>query len=420
MMKKKLLAIFGPVIAAAVLLALFFFSPFKINDEDKGLWAQASSSMSGNILRGNSIKNEAVKSGEYVPFFGSSELSRISPFHPSVLAKKYKRNYTPFLLGAPGTQSLTQYMMMQSFGSDLKGKKVVFIISPQWFVKGGIKRAYFDAYFSELQTYTWATKLDNVSETDKYLAKRLLAYEKVNHDETLKLMLKEIAKGKLPTKRQVDVARFHINMLNREDELFSEIGLLSKNNQIEQQEKKLPAVYNDQKLDEQAKKIGQKATANNSFGIENGFYTHRIKPRLTKFNASQAKWDYRYSKEFSDFQLVLNQLAKENTQALFIIPPINGKWSEYTGLSQHMLQEFSKKITYQLRSQGFNQIADFTNKDHEPYFMTDTIHLGWRGWLAADQYIQPFLEKRTPQPTYHIADYFYTQDWQNQNPATIK
>ena len=70
-MKKKLLAIFGPLIAATVLLALFFFSPFKINDENKDLWAQASSSMSGNILRGNSIKNEAVKSGEYVPFFGA-------------------------------------------------------------------------------------------------------------------------------------------------------------------------------------------------------------------------------------------------------------------------------------------------------------------------------------------------------------
>ncbi|MCD1023778.1 D-alanyl-lipoteichoic acid biosynthesis protein DltD [Enterococcus sp. SMC-9] len=419
-MKKKLLAIFGPVIAAVVLLALFFFSPFKINDEDKGLWEKASSSMSGNILRGNSIKNEAVKSGEYVPFFGSSELSRISPFHPSVLAKKYNRNYTPFLLGAPGTQSLTQYMMMQSFGSDLKDKKVVFILSPQWFVKGGIKRAYFDAYFSELQTYTWAIKLDKVSETDKYLAKRLLAYGKVNHDETLKLLLREIAKGKVPTTKQVDVAKFHINMLNREDELFSEIGLLSKNSQIEQQAKKLPAAYNEQKLDEQAKEIGQKATTNNSFGIENNFYTHRIKPRLAKFNDSQVKWDYRYSKEFSDFQLVLDQLAKENTQALFIIPPINGKWSEYTGLSQNMLQEFSKKITYQLRSQGFNQIADFTNKDQEPYFMTDTIHLGWRGWLAADQYIQPFLEEKTAQPSYHLNNYFYSQDWQNQNPETIK
>lgn len=419
-MKKKLLAIFGPVIAAVVLLALFFFSPFKINDEDKGLWEKASSSMSGNILRGNSIKNEAVKSGEYVPFFGSSELSRISPFHPSVLAKKYNRNYTPFLLGAPGTQSLTQYMMMQSFGSDLKDKKVVFILSPQWFVKGGIKRAYFDAYFSELQTYTWAIKLDKVSETDKYLAKRLLAYGKVNHDETLKLMLREIAKGKVPTTKQVDVAKFHINMLNREDELFSEIGLLSKNSQIAQQAKKLPAAYNEQKLDEQAKEIGQKATTNNSFGIENNFYTHRIKPRLAKFNDSQVKWDYRYSKEFSDFQLVLDQLAKENTQALFIIPPINGKWSEYTGLSQNMLQEFSKKITYQLRSQGFNQIAYFTNKDQEPYFMTDTIHLGWRGWLAADQYIQPFLEEKTAQPSYHLNNYFYSQDWQKQNPETIK
>ncbi len=64
-------------------------------------------------------------------FFGSSELSRISPFHPSVLAEKYQRNYRPFLLGAPGTQSLSQYMMMRSAGDAMKTRKssLLFLLS---------------------------------------------------------------------------------------------------------------------------------------------------------------------------------------------------------------------------------------------------------------------------------------------------
>ncbi len=97
--------------------------------------------MSENVLKGDTIKNEALAEKKICSFFfGSSELSRISPFHPSVLAEKYHRDYRPFLLGAPGTQSLSQYMMMRSAGDDLKNKKIVFIISPQWFVKDGVKK----------------------------------------------------------------------------------------------------------------------------------------------------------------------------------------------------------------------------------------------------------------------------------------
>ena len=39
-------------------------------------------------------------------------------------------------------------------------------------------------------------------------------------------------------------------------------------------------------------------------------------------------------------------------------------------------------------------IADLSTKGNQPYFMEDTIHLGWRGWLAADEYIQPFLDSK--------------------------
>ena len=115
-MKKKLFAIFGPVVLAFGLLALFFTSSYRVNIDNPEVIKRASSSMSANVLKGDAIKNKALSEKQYIPFFGSSELSRISPFHPSVLAEKYDRGYRPFLLGAPGTQSLSQYMMMRSAG----------------------------------------------------------------------------------------------------------------------------------------------------------------------------------------------------------------------------------------------------------------------------------------------------------------
>ena len=52
-------------------------------------------------------------------------------------------------------------------------------------------------------------------------------------------------------------------------------------------------------------------------------------------------------------------------------------------------------------------IADLSTKGNQPYFMEDTIHLGWRGWLAADEYIQPFLDSKVKEkPLYEINHYF--------------
>ncbi|MGX7265226.1 D-alanyl-lipoteichoic acid biosynthesis protein DltD [Enterococcus crotali] len=419
--KKKIFGIFGPILISAVLLVAFFFAPFKIDLDSKRVLADASTSMATNVLRGNAIKNKAIGSKEYVPFFGSSELSRISPFHPTVLAEKYDRSYRPFLLGAPGTQSLTQALMMQSMGENLAHKKVVFIISPQWFVKKGVTNDYFNAYYSELQTYQWVSDLEKITDDDIYLATRLMDFPKVKEDKRLISALKAIVSGKIPStsdKRYIDLM---INMFSREDELFSKIGMVSKDKAIEKAEKRLPKTYNTNELDRLAAEIGQNATNNNPFEISNPFYNKRVKKKLKELENSQLDWDYRFSPEFSDLQLVLSQLAQDKADVLFIIPPVNKHWTDFTGLSQDMLQGFAKKVKYQLTSQGFNNIADFTKDCDTQYFMADTIHLGWRGWLAADQRIQPFLENDSiKSPNYQLDGSFYSKDWQQKNPSDIR
>lgn len=419
-MKKKLFAIFGPILLAFGLIAVFFTSSYRVDLTDPTIIKKASTSMSENVLKGDIIKNEALAEKKYIPFFGSSELSRISPFHPSVLAEKYHREYRPFLLGAPGTQSLSQYMMMRSAGDDLKNKKIVFIISPQWFVKDGVKKDYFDTYYSQLQTLDWLFSLKKITPADRYLARRLLHFSIVKKDEKLTEMLQMIKKGQLPSAEKRNQLRLNWNILKREDEMFSDIGLKSKQDKIDQAMKPLPATYQVKQLVSLAEKIGKKDTDNNVFELKNSFYKGRIRPRLKELKNSQKNWDYRFSPEFSDFQLVLQQLAQEHVEALFIIPPVNQKWSDYTGLSQEMLQGFAKKIKFQLQSQGFDRIADFTKMADQPYFMEDTIHLGWKGWLAADQRIRPFLENHQQPSHYQLDPSFYSKDWQKHSPNDLK
>ena len=191
-LKKKLWSIFGPVIIALVVLLAFLVIPFKLKVNDK-LLSGAAISQNVDVFKGTAIKQAALNKN-YVAFMGSSELSRLDPFHPSVLATKYHRSYRPFLLGAAGSQSLSHFWAMQGVNSSLKNKKVVFVISPQWFTKKGIDPNAFAYYYSNLQAVTWL-KQAQPSKMNTYAAKRLLAMPSVHSDGQIAGAVKTIAAG---------------------------------------------------------------------------------------------------------------------------------------------------------------------------------------------------------------------------------
>lgn len=422
-MAKRLLRIFGPLILAAILVFAVLAMPvtFGFSHVSAARERQAAVSLSPNVLRGKHMKEQALKDG-YVPFFGSSEWSRIDPMHPSVLAQKYRRSYRPFLLGARGSQSLTQYFVMQNIQGELRNKKAVFVISPQWFVKGGTRKDAFGYYYSQLQTAEWLTHFRHDA-IDQYAAQRLLQMPVAKSDHFIYAALQRVAKGEKLT----DFQRFYLqtrkNMLTQEDQFFSGVDLPSQNlNRVNQQAKQLPTHYSYSALDALGGRLGKAATSDNRFHISDKFYHQGLAKELKtgKLKNFQKNLSYTKSPEFADFQLCLDQFARLNTNVLFIIPPINGKWQKYTGLSATMLKQFDQKIHYQLQSQGFNNIVDLSNKGNVPYFMTDTIHLGWRGWLAVDQRVNPFLSKTQKQPHYNISDKFYTKQWQNLAPTDLQ
>lgn len=422
MMKKHLLTAFGPLLCAVLLVGMLFLGPWKSNIYNMKVISEAATAMNDAVFRGDCIKNEAMETGKYVPFLGSSELNRVSLTHPSVLAKKYQRSYTPFLIGAPGTQSLIQYSIIQSMAKELAGKKAVFIISPQWFVPNGLKEDYFTHHYSEQHVYDWLSSLKKVSDTDQYYAARLLDYSKVKENSLMEQVLNEVKSGKTPTDWQKKQIALQRSILKREDELFSGLGLWHNlTDKITAAAKKLPSTYNLAQIEQVADNEGKVETTNNSLGIKNSFYQYNLKSRIDKLKGSQKNWDYRFGPEYSDFQLVLTEFARNNVDVLFVIPPINQKWMDYTGLPQEVLTGFDQKIRYQLRSQGFMNIADLSTKGNQPYFMEDTIHLGWRGWLAADEYIQPFLDsKGKEKPSYEINHYFLSKNWQQETPKDIQ
>lgn len=422
-MLKRLWRIFGPVICALVLVVVVIYCypqgrKHNYQTDKRNAVTLTTANFKSRINKTNALSN---KEHRFVPFFGSSEWLRFDALHPAVLAEKYDRNYRPYFIGQRGAASLNQYLGMQQMLPELKNGTAVYVLSPQWFTKKGYNSAAFQQFFSNDQLSSFLNQ-NETDENSEYAAKRIL---EMKPEIAMKSQLTKVAKGQELNAFDKTYVQFLAELNKREDALFSPFAAPNNANydkKVLPYLKELPDEFSYEALDQVAVRDAEEHTKSNSFGIDDRFYKKRLSKKIGKLKGFQEHLSYEVSQEYGDLQLVLNQFAKLKTNVIFVIPPVNSKWMAYTGLNQEMYDATVLKIRYQLESQGFTNIADFSKDGDQAYFMQDTIHMGWKGWVAFDKAVDPFVSNPTPAPSYHLNDRFYSKDWANYtaNPDEFK
>ena len=372
----------------------------------------SAASISAESFKERSQKVRALTDPDmrFVPFFGSSEWMRFDSMHPAVLAEKYDRSYRPYFMGQAGAATLSQYFGIQQITSELENKQAVFVISPQWFTKEDHDPTIFQTYFNNDQLTAF---LGNQSgdAASQYAANRLL---KQNPGVSMKSIVEKLAKGEKLSEFDQSMINISSQLNEKQSAIFGQFsirGRLKYKDHIEKYLGSLPEQFSYEKLENIARKEGEENTTNNDLGVDNHFYNTKLKKDWKKWEGSQKNFNFLKSPEYNDLQLVLDQFAKSKVNVLFVFQPVNKKWMDYTGLSEEMYQHTVEKIRYQLESQGFTNIADFSKNGGDPYFVKDTIHIGWLGWLAFDKVVNPFLSNPTTAPNYQMNDRFFSQDW---------
>lgn len=372
----------------------------------------SAASISAESFKERSQKVRALTDPDmrFVPFFGSSEWMRFDSMHPAVLAEKYDRSYRPYFMGQAGVATLSQYFGIQQITSELENKQAVFVISPQWFTKEDHDPTIFQTYFNNDQLTAF---LGNQSgdAASQYAANRLL---KQNPGVSMKSIVEKLAKGEKLSEFDQSMINISSQLNEKQSAIFGQFsirGRLKYKDHIEKYLGSLPEQFSYEELENIARKEGEENTTNNDLGVDNHFYNTKLKKDWKKWEGSQKNFNFLKSPEYNDLQLVLDQFAKSKVNVLFVFQPVNKKWMDYTGLSEEMYQHTVEKIRYQLESQGFTNIADFSKNGGDPYFVKDTIHIGWLGWLVFDKVVNPFLSNPTTAPNYQMNDRFFSQDW---------
>ena len=411
-MLKRLWLIFGPVFLAGLLVCLLIC--FYPSNPSHNLMEEkySAASISAESFKERSQKVRALTDPDmrFVPFFGSSEWMRFDSMHPAVLAEKYDRSYRPYFMGQAGAATLSQYFGIQQITAELENKQAVFVISPQWFTKEDHDPTIFQTYFNNDQLTAF---LENQSgdAASQYAANRLL---KQNPGVSMKSIVEKLAKGEKLSEFDQSMINISSQLNEKQSALFGQFsirGRLRYKDNVEKYLSSLPDQFSYEELENIARKDAEENTTNNDLGVENHFYNTKLKKDWKKWEGSQKNFNFLKSPEYNDLQLVLDQFAKSKVNVLFVFQPVNKKWMDYTGLSEEMYQHTVEKIRYQLESQGFTNIADFSKNGGDPYFVKDTIHIGWLGWLAFDKVVNPFLSNPTTELNYQMNDRFFSQDW---------
>lgn len=383
---------FYPFLVALLLLTLFiYFLPLKnvqlSNDDfNASMHSHKISDLADSTLL---LKKAFETDGAYY-ILNSSHLTTFSiPTHPAY----FFHNSTPaFLIGGGGHQNLLNVLNIASLQKDLSNKKIVIILSSQWFSdQEGISKGYFNRWFHEIQLFE---TLENpfISDCIKArIANRLMEMDYIKTDPILSSYL--FAK------------KYSLNSLQR---LLSPFINLQKNSAIKKENTNLKRVLSEPAnlavpenangfepgkdfsiMYKLATDIGQKETSNNIFGISNGYYNTYIskkKPRPFKGGGLLT------SKEYDDLKLFCELLKELKAQPMFIILPMHGKWLDSRGFALDKREEFYHLIRSTVSVYGF-AIGDFSKYEYEKFFLSDIMHIGWIGWLRVNEKIREFYEK---------------------------
>lgn len=347
----------------------------------------------GNTIKeqGLMLKKLSLSQNDNYLIFGSSELgSMVKPFHPDYFFANKKTEFQVNIIGRGYSQSLIHSIDLAALSNELKGKKIVIIISPQWFTKEGLTQNTFNMNFSPLQFYTamFNNNLNSLVKLD--LCKRVYS---LGSGGTLQVRVFSFlySNNTLVSKSILTLLMPYYNLQNKILSIKDKIQTYKFIKQYGKQ-KQINLVATTIDWDKERSKAviqGKQESNNNDFQMENGYYNRYIKDNLKNLKGSLESGSYLQSSEYGDLKLLMDICKTADIKPIFVSVPMNGKWYDYAEFSKEDRQKYYQKVNKLITSNGF-QVADFSKNEYDEYFLKDAMHLGWQGWIDVDEAIDEY------------------------------
>lgn len=346
-------------------------------------------------ITGEYLVRQAAAEGDLL-IFGSSELKTTEICtHPANFFADRRCGFQLSLVGRGSCQSLVHAMSIAASGEALDGRKAVLITAPQSYVAAGIAPDLFLANFSEQQMLTILQDESLSEETRRYLAGRvqtLIAQYRETYGEELQKYSAAglLSKAVAADHRAAAAALQPYALLSRR--LLDAHDLAASRRAMKgfSDSPSLPRALDWDA--EEAAAIAQAVamSANNDFGMQDSYYSTYIGKKLEQQAGKDAGLSYAESPEYDDLRCLLNICRAKGMEVLFVHVPMHGAWFDYTGFDASRRADYYDRVRKIVESYDNVTLLDLTGYEYEPYFLCDTMHLGWKGWLEVDRAITEF------------------------------
>ena len=331
------------------------------------------------------LKNE---NSNNILVLGSSELSSFN----TDIFNNGNSNFNMYLVGRGHTQCLQSALTFGAISEEVDIKKVVLILSPQWFESSGeLNSEMFSSRFQK-NTFNNFMKNEKISDdTKQEIINELKTLEVSDKNELEKIYKYESAYNynNIINRIYLNISDYIANNRNK----IKLIELLEEyKNQNKYEENIKFEEYDFEQLLEGAERKGNEACSNNDFGIYDEYYNTYIKEELTIQKNSRLEEDFVNEKEYEYLELFLDICEQQGIEPLIVNIPVNGKWYDYTGFTSEKRLEYYNRIR-EIVGKYNAELADFSNCEYEKYFLQDIMHLGWKGWIKVDEAIYKYYKK---------------------------
>ena len=349
-------------------------------------------------ITGTYLVKTAAGLDDTLTIFGSSELKTFEiPTHPANFFAGKRAGFQVNLVGRGSCQSLVHAMAIGASGDSLEGKKIVLITAPQSYVEGGIAPDLFMANFSEQQLLALLADGEIPADTRQYLAsrvQRLIAQYNAQNGTNLEthtaagLLSRAWGEGNGALKTVLaPYAAISGWLLDTKDMAVS-ARLIRRSEASSGEAGAYPIDWAEE--EDAALEQGKMQATNNDFTMLDSYYQTYVGHRLSQLEGRDKDVSYDESPEYDDLRCLFEICKAKSIEALFVHVPVNGKWSDYTGLTPERRQTYYEQVR-EIAAQYDNiTMLDLTGEEYTPYFLCDTMHLGWKGWLAVDRAMDEF------------------------------
>ena len=348
---------------------------FAVDEMNKGI----------KILEHNANNDDLI-------LLATSELATEVPQNPKFMFPNTELNCDVDLVGRAVVQNLANSIKVGALAKSFKGKKIVLIISLQWFFGDQVDKNGFKAHFSEIQFYKFMQNPDISKENKLYVCERITNLLKNDSRfERPYLYAKLYQKNNTISTTAFMCCKPYYYLREKFLELKDKHQALKAINQYKDCPPQDAININWEEEKVKAQKMGEDACTNNNFYVYDEYYDTYLKDNIEQSkNSMDPNTNLCASKEFDDYRLMLDTFKQAGVKPYIVFMSTNGFYYDYIGLDKNKRDAYYDKLGRFIEEYGFDYL-DLRDKEYEPYFYKDVMHLGWKGWLYVNKQITKYF-----------------------------